>query len=141
MVMRMRVEKALPLVTSAVFALMVLVAALPFWLNRSMAAVLRELHGDLHVQQRMVDVLGELRDAQAAQRGFIVTGNEAFLLPYLPPASGCRRYCARAGTTRVPKTSAPSSGGSNSWSGWNWPTWTKPSLCAEPAGRPLRRRR
>jgi diguanylate cyclase (GGDEF)-like protein len=87
MMMRIRNEKALPLLTSAAFAfmagLMVLAAAVPFWLSRSMASVLRELQGDLSVQQSMVDVLGELRDAQSAQRGFIVTGNEAYLQPYL----------------------------------------------------------
>lgn len=75
-------DKNIKFATLAVFLVMVLVAALPFRLDRSATALVRELRAELDQQQRLERVLDGLRDAESAQRGFVITGNEAFLEPY-----------------------------------------------------------
>ncbi|ALK95530.1 hypothetical protein AB595_28190 [Massilia sp. WF1] len=66
----------------AVFLVMALVAAVPFWLDRSTTMIVRQLRAELEQQQRLDSILDALRDAETGQRGFIITGNEAFLEPY-----------------------------------------------------------
>jgi len=78
----MRRATHLGFVAAAVFTVMVLVAAVPFWLNRSVNVMLAQARAELLAQQRLDDILTSLRDAETAQRGFIVTGNDAFLEPY-----------------------------------------------------------
>jgi diguanylate cyclase (GGDEF)-like protein len=78
----MRSERQLKLLASAVFIVMVLVAAVPFWLNRSIGALLLDSRQELLRQQRLERVLNLLRDAETGQRGFVITGNPAFLDPY-----------------------------------------------------------
>jgi len=78
----MRRATHLGFAAAAVFTVMVLVAAVPFWLNRSVNVMLAQARAELVAQQRLDDILTSLRDAETAQRGFIVTGNEAFLEPY-----------------------------------------------------------
>lgn len=78
----MRSAKHLSLVALAVFILMALVAALPFWLNRSAGLMLGEARAEALRQQRLDDILAGVRDAETAQRGFIITGKDVFLDPY-----------------------------------------------------------
>jgi diguanylate cyclase (GGDEF)-like protein len=78
----MRRARHLGFVAAAVFTVMVLVAAVPFWLNRSVNVMLAQARAELLAQQRLDDILTSVRDAETAQRGFIVTGNDAFLEPY-----------------------------------------------------------
>jgi diguanylate cyclase (GGDEF)-like protein len=61
---------------------MVLVAAVPFWLNRSVNVMLTQARAELLAQQRLESILASVSDAETAQRGFILTGNDAFLEPY-----------------------------------------------------------
>jgi diguanylate cyclase (GGDEF)-like protein len=78
----MRSARHLSLVALTVFIVMVLVAAVPFWLNRSVNALLAESRAELLAQQRLDDILTDMRDAETAQRGFVITGNDVFLEPY-----------------------------------------------------------
>lgn len=75
-------DKNIKFATLAVFLVMVLVAVLPFRLDRSTTALVRELRAELDQQQRLERVLDGLRDAESAQRGFVITGNDAFLAIY-----------------------------------------------------------
>ena len=79
----MRREKTLQLAAALVFILMAGMAALPFWLHRSVSGVLGQLRAEQAVQQQLTGVLAGLRDAAVAQRSFLVTGNDVFLQPYL----------------------------------------------------------
>ena len=78
----MRSARHLKFVALAVFTVMVLVAAVPFWLNRSVNVLLARTRADQFAQQRLDDILTSMRDAETAQRGFVITGNDAFLEPY-----------------------------------------------------------
>jgi diguanylate cyclase (GGDEF)-like protein len=75
-------EKNIKLVALVVVLVMALVAAMPFWLDRSTKAAVQELRTELEQQQRLDNILNALRDAETGQRGFVITGNETFLQPY-----------------------------------------------------------
>jgi diguanylate cyclase (GGDEF)-like protein len=103
----MRSARHLKFVVLAVFTVMVLAAAVPFWLNRSVNVMLAQARAELLAQQRLDDILNGLRDAETAQRGFIITGNDAFLDPYeqvrrtLPSALHDAKEKARTDTERA----------------------------------------
>lgn len=78
----MRSTKHIKFAILAVFVVMVGVAAVPFWLDRSTAAIVRQLRAELEAQQRLDTILDALRDAESGQRGFVITGNPVFLAPY-----------------------------------------------------------
>jgi diguanylate cyclase (GGDEF)-like protein len=78
----MRSARHLSFVAFAVFIVMVLVAAVPFWLNRSVNDLLAQSRAELLAQQRLDDILTAVRDAETAQRGFVITANDVFLEPY-----------------------------------------------------------
>jgi len=78
----MRSARHLTFIAIAVFTIMVLVAAVPFSLNRSVNVLLAQAHAEQRAQQRLDDILTSMRDAETAQRGFVITGNDAFLAPY-----------------------------------------------------------
>ena len=78
----MRSARHLKFVALAVFIVMVLIAAVPFWLNRSVNDLLAQSRAELLAQQRFDDILTAMRDAETAQRGFVITGDDAFLEPY-----------------------------------------------------------
>jgi diguanylate cyclase (GGDEF)-like protein len=78
----MRSKKNIKFAALAVFLVMALVAAVPFWLDRSTTALVQTLRAELEQQQRVDGILDMLRDAETGQRGFIITGNEAFLDPW-----------------------------------------------------------
>ena len=78
----MRSARHLKFVALAVFTVMVLIAAVPFWLNRSVNDLLAQSRAELLAQQRLDDILTAMRDAETAQRGFVITGNDVFLEPY-----------------------------------------------------------
>ena len=78
----MRSARHLKFVALAVFIVMVLIAAVPFWLNRSVSVLLAQSRAELLAQQRLDDILTAMRDAETAQRGFVITGNDVFLEPY-----------------------------------------------------------
>ena len=103
----MRSARHLTFVALAVFTIMVLVAAVPFWLNRSVNVLLAQAHAEQRAQQRLDDILTSVRDAETAQRGFVITGNDAFLAPYeqarrtLPSALREAKDQARTDTERT----------------------------------------
>ncbi|WP_449405639.1 CHASE3 domain-containing protein [Massilia phosphatilytica] len=103
----MRSAKHLRFVVLAVFTVMVLVAAVPFWLNRSVNVLLAQTRADQLAQQRIDDILTSMCDAETAQRGFIITGNDAFLEPYerarrtLPSALHDAKELARTDAERA----------------------------------------
>jgi diguanylate cyclase (GGDEF)-like protein len=103
----MRSARHLTFVALAVFTTMVLVAAVPFWLNRSVDVLLAQAHAEQRAQQRLDDILTSVRDAETAQRGFVITGNDAFLGPYeqarttLPSALREAKDKARTDTERT----------------------------------------
>jgi len=78
----MRSARHLKFFALAVFVVMVLIAAVPFWLNRSVNVLLAQSRAELLAQQRLDDILTAMRDAETAQRGFVITGNDVFLEPY-----------------------------------------------------------
>jgi diguanylate cyclase (GGDEF)-like protein len=78
----MRSARHLKFVALAVFIVMVLIAAVPFWLNRSVNDLLAQSRAELLAQQRFDDILTAMRDAETAQGGFVITGNDVFLEPY-----------------------------------------------------------
>jgi len=78
----MRSARHLKFVALAVFIVMMLIAAVPFWLNRSVNDLLAQSRAELRAQQRLDDILTSMRDAETAQRGFVITGNDVFLEPY-----------------------------------------------------------
>jgi diguanylate cyclase (GGDEF)-like protein len=103
----MRSARHLTFVALGVFVIMVLVAAVPFWLNRSVNILLAQAHAEQRAQQRLDDILTSVRDAETAQRGFVITGNDAFLAPYeqarrtLPSALREAKDKARTDTERT----------------------------------------
>jgi diguanylate cyclase (GGDEF)-like protein len=76
-------EKKIKLAVLAVFVVMALMAVMPFLLDRSTTLLVEQLRSELAQQQRLDSILDGLRDAETAQRGFVITGNEEFLQPYL----------------------------------------------------------
>jgi len=103
----MRSARHLTFIALAVFTIMVLVAAVPFSLNRSVNVLLAQAHAEQRAQQRLDDILTSVRDAETAQRGFIITGNDAFLAPYeqarrtLPSSLHEAKDMARTDTERT----------------------------------------
>ena len=103
----MRSARHLTFIALAVFTIMVLVAAVPFSLNRSVNVLLAQAHAEQRAQQRLEDILTSMRDAETAQRGFVITGNDAFLAPYeqarrtLPSALHEAKEMARTDTERT----------------------------------------
>jgi len=79
----MRSKKHIQFAILAVFLVMALVAAVPFWLDRATSTLVQQLRTELEQQQRLDGILDALRDAETGQRGFVITGNEVFLEPYL----------------------------------------------------------
>jgi diguanylate cyclase (GGDEF)-like protein len=79
----MRSQKHIKFAVLAVFLVMALVAAVPFWLDRSTTALVSQLRAELEQQQRLDNILDALRDAETGQRGFVITGKDVFLDSYL----------------------------------------------------------
>jgi len=103
----MRSARHLKFVALGVFIVMILVAAVPFWLNRSANVLLAQLRAEQRAQQRLDGILTSVRDAETAQRGFVITGDDAFLAPYelarrtLPSALREAKEKARTDTERT----------------------------------------
>jgi diguanylate cyclase (GGDEF)-like protein len=103
----MRSTRHLQFAALVVFIVMVLVAAVPFWLNRSANVLLAQSQAEQRAQQRLDDILTSVRDAETGQRGFVITGNDAFLEPYeqarrtLPAALRAAKDMARTDGERT----------------------------------------
>lgn len=79
----MRRERQVQLIACAIFVAMALVATVPFWLGRAIGTLVHRSHQGLARQQQLDTVLDWLRDAESGQRGFLLTGDNVFLEPYV----------------------------------------------------------
>ena len=102
----MRNARHLRFAALAVFIIMILVAAVPFSLNRSANDLLAQLRAEQLAQQRLDDILTSVRDAETAQRGFVITGKDAFLAGegyvYLPPSCAAGKHVRVRGHAGLP---------------------------------------
>ncbi|MDO9399382.1 MAG: PAS domain S-box protein, partial [bacterium] len=64
-------------------ALLVALLALTFWVFKQIEAAAEARQHAYIVINRADDLLSELKDAETGQRGYLLTGDEAFLEPYL----------------------------------------------------------
>jgi len=78
----MRLESTLKLVTGVVTIVVGLTAVIPYVLDARINTVIQDV-ADLAKRERYYTVLlGLLRDAETSQRGYVITGDEAYLQPY-----------------------------------------------------------
>ncbi len=70
---------ALPAVASAVFVLCIVAAA---WLATSLSTRTGLVRHSLTVETDLSELLSSLQDAETGERGFLLTGNDAYLAPY-----------------------------------------------------------
>ncbi|MDB5790936.1 MAG: hypothetical protein JWQ80_960 [Massilia sp.] len=78
----MKFETKLKLAAAAIILVMSTVAALPMFVNHQVATVMSELRGAANVERLQLTLLEMLLNAETAQRGFVITGDERFLDPY-----------------------------------------------------------
>ena len=86
----MKISSRIVAALAGALALPVLVVAAPFWAFteiRGAAAAQKQTYGLL---RRADDLLSALKDAETAERGYSLTGDEAFLKPYLAVRDGLR---------------------------------------------------
>lgn len=78
----MKFETKIKIATGAVILVMTTVAALPMIVNRQVGMVMAELKSAAQIERLQQNLLECLLNAETAQRGFIITGDEGFLDPY-----------------------------------------------------------
>jgi CHASE3 domain sensor protein len=98
----MKFETKLKLAAGAIILVMSTVAALPMFVNQKVTVVLSELRSAASVERLQLTLLEQLLNAETAQRGFVITGDERFLAPYhsavnaiLPTQEALRREMTR----------------------------------------------
>ncbi len=84
----MKFETKIKVAASAIILVMSTVAALPMIVNRQVTSVMSELRSASNVERLHLTLLDMLLNAETAQRGFVVTGDERFLDPYHSAANG-----------------------------------------------------
>ncbi|WP_181259104.1 sensor domain-containing diguanylate cyclase [Pseudoduganella armeniaca] len=78
----MKLENKLKLSAACVIAVMSLVAIGPYFLNAQVRGVMSELKRASAVERQYATMLTLLADAEAAERGYVITGRAEFLQPY-----------------------------------------------------------
>ncbi|WUR15983.1 diguanylate cyclase [[Empedobacter] haloabium] len=78
----MKLENKLKLSAACVIAVMSLVAIGPYFLNAQVRGVMTELKHASAVERQYATMLTLLSDAEAAERGYVITGRAEFLQPY-----------------------------------------------------------
>ena len=78
----MKFETKIKVAASAIILVMSTVAALPMVVNRQVTTVMSELRSASNVERLQLTLLELLLNAETAQRGFVITGNEGFLDSY-----------------------------------------------------------
>jgi len=78
----MKFETKLKLAAGAIILVMSTVAALPMFVNDQVTAVMSELRTASNAERLQLALLEQLLNAETAQRGFVITGEERFLAPY-----------------------------------------------------------
>ena len=84
----MKFETKIKAAAAAIILVMSTVAILPMIVNRQVTVVLDELDSAANVERFQLTLLESLLNAETAQRGFVVTGNERFLEPYYSAVNG-----------------------------------------------------
>ncbi|KQQ88612.1 diguanylate cyclase [Massilia sp. Leaf139] len=84
----MKFETKIKVAASAIILVMSTVAALPMIVNRQVTMVMAELRSASNVERLQLTLLELLLNAETAQRGFVVTGDERFLDPYHSAVNG-----------------------------------------------------
>ena len=84
----MKFETKIKVAASAIILVMSTVAALPMLVNRQVTLVMSELRSASSVERLHLTLLDMLLNAETAQRGFVVTGDERFLDPYHSAVNG-----------------------------------------------------
>jgi signal transduction histidine kinase len=101
----MRVIKSRPAVTFlAVAALAIAVmASVAFWALSQVSAAADARRHTFRVLLGAEDIVSELKDAETAQRGYLLTGDDAFLEPWVSSRGVVREHLTRLrSTTRSP---------------------------------------
>ncbi|HEV7856288.1 MAG TPA: diguanylate cyclase [Herminiimonas sp.] len=78
----MKIESKFKIATVFVFLVMLLIATVPYSTNRSIHSIMSDFRSSLEQQSKFDQLLDVIRDAETAQRGFVITGKEVFLQPY-----------------------------------------------------------
>ncbi|HAV34966.1 MAG TPA: hypothetical protein DCX52_01180 [Massilia sp.] len=78
----MKFETKIKVAAGAIILVMSTVAALPMFVNRQVHVVVAELQSASDAERLNLTLLEMLLNAETAQRGFVVTGNQRFLEPY-----------------------------------------------------------
>ena len=78
----MKIETKFKFAAAFVFAIMLVVAVLPYNTSVAMRDGLGHLEQASTREQQFESLLNFLRDAETGQRGFVITGKESFLSPY-----------------------------------------------------------
>ncbi|MFC5477269.1 diguanylate cyclase [Massilia suwonensis] len=78
----MKFETKIKLAAAAIILVMSTVAALPMIVNGQVTTALAELRSAAKIERLQMTLLEMLLNAETAQRGFVVTGDERFLEPY-----------------------------------------------------------
>jgi diguanylate cyclase (GGDEF)-like protein len=84
----MKFESKIKLAAVAIILVMSTVAALPMIVNQQVTTVLAQLRSAAKVERLKMTLLEMLLNAETAQRGFVITGDEAFLDPYHTAVNG-----------------------------------------------------
>lgn len=84
----MKFETKIKVAASAIILVMSTVAALPMLVNRQVTTVMSQLRSASSVERLHLTLLDMLLNAETAQRGFVVTGDERFLEPYHSAVNG-----------------------------------------------------
>ncbi|GGX94490.1 diguanylate cyclase [Pseudoduganella dura] len=78
----MKVETKLKLAAACIIAVMSAIALVPHVLNTRVAGVMKALDTTILREREYGLLLNYLSDAEAAQRGYVITGRQEFLEPY-----------------------------------------------------------
>ncbi len=84
----MKFETKIKFAASAIILVMSTVAALPMIVNHQVTTVMSALRSASNVERLELTLLEMLVNAETAQRGFVITGNESFLDPYHTAVNG-----------------------------------------------------
>ncbi|THC43682.1 diguanylate cyclase [Massilia sp. Mn16-1_5] len=84
----MKFESKIKLAAAAIILVMSTVAVLPMIVNHQVTTVMSELRSASEVERLQMSLFEMLLNAETAQRGFVVTGDERFLEPYHTAVNG-----------------------------------------------------
>lgn len=79
---KLRLGRAVQLGIGSILVLMVIVGAVSFWILESVIKAQGMVTHTVQVEMEVSDVVRSMVDCETGQRGFLLTGKEAFLEPY-----------------------------------------------------------